>query len=123
MMVAMLVVALSGYQVQSYSAKDILADVLMTDLLNRMDKDMQVGYYDVGNEAAAGSKDNVDLVSRSEYARLCDGGSDCILQSGSASGAASILRCGMTSFCSTVRCGVTSSSPAEWERVPTGIPL
>ncbi|EDW54938.1 neuroendocrine protein 7B2 [Drosophila sechellia] len=89
MMVAMLVVASSGYQVQSYSSKDIFADALLTDLLNRMDNDMQVGYYDVGNEAAAGSKDNVDLVSRSEYARLCDGGSDCILQSGSASGAAS----------------------------------
>ncbi|XP_037730299.1 uncharacterized protein LOC119560753 [Drosophila subpulchrella] len=84
-MVGVLLVLSSGYQVESYGSKDILADALLTDLLNRMDNDMQVGYYDVDNEAAAGPKDNVDLVSRSEYARLCDGGSDCILPSGAGS--------------------------------------
>lgn len=78
--------------VQGFQSKDsIFADVLLSELLNRMDNDMQVGYYDVDNEgdlavaaaaAAAADKDNVDLVSRSEYARLCDGGADCVLQQG-----------------------------------------
>ncbi|KAH8359760.1 hypothetical protein KR093_008703 [Drosophila rubida] len=76
--------------VQGFQSKDsVFADVLLSELLNRMDNDMQVGYYDVDNEgdlavaaaaAAAADKDNVDLVSRSEYARLCDGGRDCVLQ-------------------------------------------
>lgn len=84
MLFGTLLLLLSSYQVRSYGSKDILADALLTDLLNRMDNDMQVGYYDVDNEAAASSKDNVDLVSRSEYARMCDGG-DCILPSGAGS--------------------------------------
>ncbi|KAH8310508.1 hypothetical protein KR044_001725, partial [Drosophila immigrans] len=77
--------------VQGFQSKDsVFADVLLSELLNRMDNDMQVGYYDVDNEgdmaeaaaaaAAAADKDNVDLVARSEYARLCDGGRDCVLQ-------------------------------------------
>ncbi|XP_030568132.1 uncharacterized protein LOC115767900 [Drosophila novamexicana] len=81
----------SASQVRAFDSKDsIFADVLLTDLLNRMDNDMQVGYYDVDNEgdlaaaAAAAAKNNVDLVSRSEYARLCNGGSDCLLQSNNA---------------------------------------
>ncbi|XP_030374778.1 uncharacterized protein LOC115624294 [Scaptodrosophila lebanonensis] len=75
--------------VRAFESKDsIFADVLLTDLLNRMANDMQVGYYDVDNEsdlaaAAAAAKDNVDLVSRSEYPNLCDGdgSTDCVLQS------------------------------------------
>lgn len=86
-----LVLLMGRAQVHAFDSKDsIFADVLLTELLNRMDNDMQVGYYDVDNEGdlgvapAAGAgvgKDNVDLVSRSEYARLCNGGSDCLLQS------------------------------------------
>ncbi|XP_062126826.1 neuroendocrine protein 7B2 [Drosophila sulfurigaster albostrigata] len=77
--------------VQGFQSKDsVFADVLLSELLNRMDNDMQVGYYDVDNEgdleaaaaaAAAADKDNVDLVTRSEYTRLCNGGRDCMLQS------------------------------------------
>ncbi|SPP83631.1 neuroendocrine protein 7B2 [Drosophila guanche] len=85
MLIYMLLLVSGGSQVQSYGSKDnIFADVLLTDLLNRMDNDMQVGYYDVDNDgdmAAVAPKDNVDLVSRSEYSRLCEGGSDCVLQS------------------------------------------
>lgn len=87
-----LVLLLGGaYGVQGYDSKDnIFADVLLSELLNRMDNDMQVGYYDVDNvgelggvaaAAQSADKDNVDLVSRSEYARLCDGNSDCLLRS------------------------------------------
>ncbi|ALC45949.1 7B2 [Drosophila busckii] len=63
---------------------NIFSDALLNDLLMRMDNDMQAGYYDADNEgemAAAPPKDNVDLVSRSEYGRLCDGDADCLLQS------------------------------------------
>ncbi|KAH8395561.1 hypothetical protein KR222_011415 [Zaprionus bogoriensis] len=77
-----------AYGVHGFDSKDnIFADVLLSELLNRMDNDMQVGYYDVENvgdlgaAAAAADKDNVDLVSRSEYARLCDGSADCLLRS------------------------------------------
>ncbi|KAH8292243.1 hypothetical protein KR054_007554 [Drosophila jambulina] len=84
-LVGVLLLLSSGCQGQSYGTKDILADVLLTDLLNRMDNDMQVGYYDVDNDGVRAPKDNVDLVSRSEYASLCDGGSDCIMPSGAGS--------------------------------------
>ncbi|XP_068155752.1 neuroendocrine protein 7B2 [Drosophila tropicalis] len=74
-------------QVHCYETKDNpLSDVFLSELLNRMAKDIQVGYYDVddGNIASPGiDNDNVDLVSRSEYARLCGSDSrnaDCMLQ-------------------------------------------
>ncbi|EDV94765.1 uncharacterized protein LOC6567653 [Drosophila grimshawi] len=88
MLLGCLMLMLGSTRAEGYETKDsIFADVLLTELLNRMDNDMQVGYYDVDNEgdlaaaAASAAKDNVDLVSRSEYARLCDGGHDCLLQS------------------------------------------
>ncbi|KAM8703551.1 hypothetical protein ACLKA7_008212 [Drosophila subpalustris] len=96
MLIGCFALLLGGFSgVQGFQSKDsIFADVLLSELLNRMDNDMQVGYYDVDNEgdlavaaaaaaaASSADKDNVDLVSRSEYARLCDGGADCVLQQG-----------------------------------------